>query len=107
MASTSAIVMNRKNRLNSTIVNAMMKKTLPLTPLRTSAVTSALASSTSDRNKVEKWVAASRTSSPSDASASCGNATGDSGTEGSPVGGSGLACRPWRGCVLDTCDMVP
>ena len=46
-----------------------MKKMLPCTPFFTSAVTSALASSTSARNSVETCVVASRTSSPIDWSA--------------------------------------
>ena len=50
----------RKNRLNRPIAAATVKNTLPVTPLRTSAVTSALASSTSARTRFDSCVVTSR-----------------------------------------------
>src|SRR5215212_4794810 len=84
---SSARVKKKKNRLNRPIAAATAKKTLPVTPLRTSAVTSDLASSTSARTSVERWVVTSRTSSPTDCSPDLA-ASGASGIEGSTGGTS-------------------
>ena len=66
----------------------MMKKTLPCTPLRTSAVTSALASSTSARTSVDMCAVASLTSAPIDCSDGAFTGSGESGIEGSTGGTS-------------------
>ena len=87
-ASSSASVKNRKNRLNSRMVSATMKKTLPCTPLRTSAVTSALASSTSARTSVDICAVASLTRPPMDWSAGAVTGSGESGIDGSTGGTS-------------------
>src|SRR5882672_9196856 len=94
MDSSSATAMKKKNRLNSRMVSATRKNTLPWTPFLTSAVTSDRASSSSARSSVETCEDASRTSPPMDASP-FGEVSADNGMEGSTGGtwlpGVGLA----------------
>ena len=74
-----------------------MKNTLPVTPLRTSAVTSALASSTSARTRLLNCVVTSVTSAPIDLLSAGRAVSGASGIDGStggtsaPLGLVGLA----------------
>src|SRR5882757_2093010 len=94
MDRNSATAMKKKNRLNSRMVSATRKNTLPWTPFLTSAVTSDRASSSSARSSVETCEDASRTSPPMDASP-FGEVSADNGMEGSTGGtwlpGVGLA----------------
>src|SRR4051794_17748537 len=91
MDSSSARVKNRKNRLNSRIAKATMKKTLPCRPFLTSAVISARASSTSARTSVETCLVASPTSPPIDLSSVDGTGSGASGIDGSTGGTPALS----------------
>ncbi|SLH22852.1 Uncharacterised protein [Mycobacteroides abscessus subsp. abscessus] len=63
-SSSSPRKKKKKKVLNSSTVSARMKKTLPCRPFLISPVTSALASSTSARTRVDICSAASRTSAP-------------------------------------------
>src|SRR5688572_11355421 len=95
--SSSARAKKKKKRLNRPIAAATAKKTLPVTPLRTSAVTSALASSTSARTRFDSCVVTSVTRPPIVCSPAGRADSGASGIDGStggtsaPLGLVGLA----------------
>src|SRR5690606_39701361 len=63
-SSSAARKKKKKNELNSSTVSASTKKTLPCRPFLISPVTSALASATSARTRVDICSVASRTSDP-------------------------------------------
>ena len=70
MSKTSPIINQKKNRLNSPMAAAPMKNALPRTPVLTVAVSSSLASSSSERTSVERWTVASFTRAPIEADGS-------------------------------------